>query len=173
MSSMNGPTRLSVVVCTGALVAALLLVGSGLAGKGGSPASPGETLQVQLVDTERLGVIAGLATLEEARFLGLGTTTTIPSAGWAVLVPEARAPPTAGTPLTVVDDLPFVDPNGGTWLGREVVYDQGIAWVVPLGPVLHDATLEADYNFALVVDWSQVPAGTDLTIHYEPVLTLA
>jgi hypothetical protein len=158
-------------LCTGASLAVLTVVGAGAWGLGGLLGT-GETLYVQLVGSDDLGVVTGLATKQSRGPFGLGSSaTTELASGWVVVVPEGQALPGAA-PVEVTDDLAFTDPNGSTWLAREVRYGGLVAWVVPIGHTTYDATLDAEYNWALVVDWDKVPAGSSVVASLVPSLAL-
>lgn len=162
---------LLVLVLAGALLALVGFGGLVVGGVGGALGA-GETLHVEIVDQETLGVVAGLAKLERRTWFGLGVATTTPTTGWVVLVPEGMEAPGASTPLVVTDTFPFQDPNGATWLAREAAYAGGLAWLVPVGATLHDDTV-GDYNFALVVNWDKVPGDEGLGVHYLEDVNLA
>lgn len=162
------------LTATGATLA-VVLVSAAAFGLGGWQAAVdgGESVHVQVVDSHTLGVIAGMVTVEESGLFGFQAKTTPAEGGWAVVHPEGLALPGDGAlEARVTDDLAFTDPNGATWMAHEASFEGGTIWVVPIGSATHDPTLEADYNFALVVDWSQVPADEDLTVTHLPELTL-
>lgn len=132
----------------------------------------GTTQHVQVTTNGQHGVVAGLVTTRTTGPFGLdlGQGST-PTDGWVLLAPE-DAPRPEGQTLTVTDEMPFEDPNGGTWLSREVRYGATTAWVVPIGERFEDPTLGEAYNFALIVDWGQVPQGASLTASYHETLDL-
>lgn len=155
-----------------ALTVALLAVAVGAHAIGGLTGSmeAGEAHFVEVVQTDSSGVIAGLVTETEEGPLGL-TSESVPTAsGWVVAHPEGTE---VSEEARVVDEIPFEDPNGGAWAEREVrMGEDTTAWVVPLDQARHDPTLDAEYNFALVVDWDQVPEDLDITTSYVDELTL-
>lgn len=152
----------------------LLAVSATVAGGLGGLLAQGETTHIRVVETNRFGVVAGLVTVEEPRPLGplFGTETTVPDGGWVVL--HAKGDRLLGDgPLTVTEEMPFSDPNGGTWPVREVTSQGGTGWVVPVGSLLYDETLDGRYNFAAVVDWEKVPEDADLVASFHEEIDLA
>lgn len=164
--------RTLIAILTAAGLCALLATASITSGALGGVAEGGRTMHVTVTTNDELGVVAGLVTesLQGPLGLDLGSETT-PEQGWIVLAPE-DAPAIEDATLTVTDETPFTDPNGGTWLSREVTYEGTTAWAVPIGQAREDPTLESTYNFALVVDWGQVPDDADLTASYHETLEL-
>ena len=159
-----------VAILVGAPCALLLAHASGQ-GPGGT-LSAGETLQIEVVDTDTLGIVAGLVTLHRTGPLGLELgTTTADAGGWVVLAPPNVDVVTAQT-VAVTDDLAFTDPNGATWLARQLDIDGHAAWAVPVGHTLYEPTLGTDYNWALVVDWNDVPEGLELSATFVDELPL-
>lgn len=154
-----------------ALAASLLAVAVGahaLHGLGGAPEAGGSHY-VQVVQADD-SVIAGLVTETEQGPLGLTSQTRAATSGWVLAHPENVEPTEE---VRVAEEIPFEDPNGGTWTEREVRIGNATAWAVPVDQARHDPTLDAEYNFALVVDWDEVPQDQDLTTTYVDQLTFA
>lgn len=165
---MRGPRSLWLVASLGV---ALLTVAAGahaLQGLGG-PLATGDSHYVQVVQTDGSGVLAGLVTQTEQGPLGLTSEQSPAETGWVLVHPENVEPTEE---VAVEDETAFEDPNGGTWAQREVRIGNATAWAVPLDQARHDPTLDARYNFALVVDWDQVPEGQDLATSYVDDLRL-
>ncbi len=155
-----------------ASLVAVLVATSMTTGALGGIVQGGQTQHVQITTNDDLGVVAGLVTTRTTGPFGLdlGHTET-PTTGWIALAAE-HAPDLAEQPLTVTDEMPFTDPNGGDWLSREVTTGETTAWVVPIGQAREDPTLGSTYNVAAIVDWSEVPEGADLTAAYHETLDL-
>lgn len=149
-----------------------LIAATAASGALGGVLQAGQTQHVQVTTNDQYGVVAGLVTQRATGPFGLdlGHAST-PTHGWIVMTPDG-APGPDGETLTVTEEMPFEDPNGGTWLSREVRYGGTTAWVVPIGQTYEDPTLDGAYNFALVVDWGQVPPGAGLTASYHETLDL-
>lgn len=165
---MRGPRFVWLVAAIGAALLAVAVGAHALEGIGG-PLAAGGAHYVEVVQTDGSGVIAGLATETEQGPLGLTDTTRPAAGGWIVAHPEGTEPTGEAR---VVEEIPFEDPNGGTWMEREVQFGDTTAWAVPLDQARHDPTLDARYNFALYVDWDQVPQDSDITTSYVDELTL-
>lgn len=130
----------------------------------------GSTNHVEVTVDQDLGVVAGLVTTSSEGPLGVELDREPTRTGWVVLAPEDA---TVGEePLTVTEETPFEDPNGGTWLSREVTTGETTAWAVPLDEAREDPTLGSTYNFAAIVDFSQLEEGTTLTASYHETLAL-
>lgn len=154
-------------------LAVLIAVSAGVAGGLGGLLEAGQTSYVEIVDQTNLGVVAGEVTVQEDRPLGLsiGADREVPDGGWVVL--HAKGDRLLGSgPLETTDETPFEDPNGGTWLSREVSNGEATGWVVPVGSPHYDATLDDTYNFAVVVDWDEVPEDAALVASYHEDLPL-
>jgi hypothetical protein len=154
-----------------ALAVALLAVAVGAHALGGLDGlEAGSSHYVEVVDTDSSGVLAGSVTQTERGPLGLTGETVAVETGWVVAHPEGAE--LGSGPLEVREEIPFEDPNGGTWLQREVTVDGQVGWAVPVDVVREDPTLGAPYNFALVVDTSEVPDDATLTATYHATLDL-
>lgn len=149
------------------LAATSALVLAGLAGPATGLAlgvQPGTSHHVQVVDSQRLGVLAGLVTETPRQFLGLELGSPSPATtGYALVAVEGQPLDPEG-PLSLTDAFPFTDPNGGRWEAIEIHQGGTVAWAVPVGPALEDDTLGQAYNWALVVDWDEVPEDKDLEV---------
>lgn len=145
----------------------LAVVGPSALGLGTTRLTPGTTNHIEVVQTEHgLGLMAGLVMTESPKVLGIATgSPQAATAGWVVAHPTNQSFDPAAA-LTVTDRFSFEDPNGGSWEAIELSTPAGPAWVVPVGEVHHDATLEGAYNWAVVVDWDEVPEDQDVTVTY-------
>ncbi len=155
---------------TGLLLAPLVILGifgPSALGLGTTQISPGTTNHVQVVDTDQgLGLMAGLVMTESPTILGIATGSPEPvGAGWVVAHPADQSFDPAAD-VMVTDRFTFEDPNGGSWEALELSTPTGPAWAVPIGEVRHDATLDGAYNWAVVVDWDEVPQDQDVTVTY-------
>lgn len=159
---MRDPRPLWLVAALGVSLLTVAVGAHALQGLGG-PLASGEAHFVEVVQADDSGVLAGLVTQTETGPLGLGEDRRAATSGWVVAHPENVEP---GEELRVVDEIPFEDPNGGVWMEREVRIGDTTAWAVPLDQTRHDPTIDADYNFAIVVDWDKVPEDQDLTTTY-------
>lgn len=167
---MRGPRSVWLVVAVGV---SLLAVAVGAHALGGlTSLEAGGSHYVEVVQTDASGVIAGLATQTQEGPLGLTSSTEPVTRGWVVAHPGS-VDVREGQTVEVSEEMPFEDPNGGTWTEREIRVDGQPAWAVPVDVVREDPTLEAGYNFALVVDWDQVPQDEELTTSYVQELELA
>lgn len=165
---MRGPRPVYLAAALGAALLVSAVGAHALQGLGGT-LGPGSSHYVQVVQADDSGVLAGLATHTEEGPLGIGDETTPATEGWIVAHPEDVEPTSSAK---VLDDVPFQDPNGGTWTEHKVQMGDAVAWVVPVGDVRHDPTLDDEYNFALVVDWDEVPQDSDLETSYVSSLEL-
>lgn len=151
-----------------ALGAALLLPATGVAP--GAMLETGTTHTVTVTTNQNMDVVAGLVSTTAEGPLGIELAREPTPAGWVVIAPAGAE--IAGETLTVTEETPFEDPNGGEWLSREVTTGEATAWAVPLGEVREDPTLESAYNFAMVIDTGEVPEDGELTASYHETLTL-
>lgn len=155
---------------TGLLLTPLLIlgtVGGSALGLGATTLTPGTTNHVQVVEADQgLGLMAGLVLTESPKILGIATgSPQAPTTGWVVAHPSGQAfDPGAVAGLS--DRFPFEDPNGGTWEAVEIDTPGGPVWAVQVDEVRQDATLDGGYNWAIVVDWDEVPEDQDLTVTY-------
>lgn len=160
------------ILAAGALTVLALAIPA--AGGFGALLEAGTITHVEVAQASDVGVVAGKVTVQTQGPFGLpvGGDTVAPDGGWVVL--HVKGDRLLGDgPLTVTDEMPFEDPNGGTWLAREVQgADGAVGWVVPVGEVHHDPTIDRAYNFAAIVDWSQVPEDGELTVSYHRSLPL-
>lgn len=161
---------------TGLLLSPLLILGifgGSALGLGATTLTPGTTNHVQVVETDRgLGLMAGLVLTESPRILGIPTgSPEAPTGGWVVAhASDQTFDP--GTVLGISDRFPFEDPNGGTWEAVEIDTPGGPVWAVQVDQVRQDDTLDGGYNWAVVVDWDEVPEDQDLTVTYFEELEL-
>lgn len=159
---MRGPRPVWLIAALGAALLAVAVGAHALEGLGG-PLASGGSHYVEVVQTDGSGVIAGLVTETDEGPIGFTSEQRTVETGWMLVHPEDTEP---ADELTVVDELAFEDPNGGEWMQRQVELDGTTAWVVPVDEARHDPTLDAPYNFAVVVDWDEVPEDQDLTTTY-------
>ncbi|MGQ0535551.1 MAG: hypothetical protein ACT4PT_05725 [Methanobacteriota archaeon] len=89
------------------------------------------------------GVFVGQASL------GSGFVVAVPSGGL-----DPRDEPLHLTGRTQV----FTDPNGASWTVSEATYAGGVAWIVPVGPAVRDATTGGVYNFVALYDFAALDA---------------
>jgi hypothetical protein len=168
---MRGPRPVWLVAALGAALLAVAVGAHALEGLGGTLAT-GEAHYVEVVQVDGSGVLAGLVTETDEGPLGLTSDTTPKTSGWVVAHPPS-VDVQEGQEVQVTEEIPFEDPNGGTWTERRVQIGNATAWAVPVDHARQDPTLEAAYNFALVVDWDQVPQEEDLVTTYVDELALA
>lgn len=165
---MRGPRTIWLVTALGVALLAVAVSAHALEGLGG-PLAASESHYVQVVESDSSGVLAGMVTETEEGPLGLTEQQVPTRSGWVIVHPE-DVDPTGHAKVT--EDIPFEDPNGGAWDESRVEIANATAWVVSVDQVRYDATLEGDYNFAVVVDWDHVPEDQDLEVTYEPSLEL-
>lgn len=166
---MRGPRTLWLLVALGASLLAVAVGAHALGSLDGLQA--GGSHYVEVVQTDSSGVVAGLATRTTEGPLGLTGSTETLRTGWVVVHPE-DVDVREGQQVEVADEIPFEDPNGGTWMEREIRLDGQAAWAVPVDVAREDPTLDGAYNFAVVVDWDQVPEDAGLATSYVEELEL-
>lgn len=164
---MRGPRSVWLVATLGVALLAAAVGAQALEGLGGTLAA-GEAHYAEVTQVDSSGLLAGLIT-EESSLLGVTVDQRPVASGWIIAHPDTVEP---GQTARVVDDIPFDDPNGGTWLEREVEIDGETAWAVPVDVARYDPTLKGEYNFALVVDWDDVPEDATLQTTYVDHLAL-
>lgn len=151
-----------------ALGAALILPATGVAPS--AMLETGTTHTVTVTSNEGMDVVAGLVSTTAEGPLGIELAREPTPAGWIVIAPADAD--VDGQTLTVTEETPFQDPNGGEWLSREVTTGEATGWAVPIGEVREDPSLDSAYNFAMVVDTGDIPEDADLTASYHETLTL-
>lgn len=162
---MRGPRPLWLVAALGVSLLALA-VGAGALQRVGPGLDSGGSHYVQVVHSGDAEVVAGQVTETATGPLGLREETRPAREGWVLVHPPGLDP---DAPAHVREEIPFQDPNGGSWMEREVRVDNATAWAVPVGPSLHDDTLDADYNFAVVVEWDEVEGDELETTYLESI----
>jgi hypothetical protein len=166
---MRGSRNLWIAVWIGALLVGATVSATALGTLGGSVQS-GSSQFATVVRSDASGVVAGLAAETTEGPLGLRESTQTLESGWVLAHPKGQAP--TGT-LDVAGERTFTDPNGGTWTVLELENDGSTAWAVQVDGTRYDSDLDGEYNFAIVVEWDQVPEGEDLTTSYQGTLDLA
>lgn len=117
-----------------------------------------------------LDLVAGMATTSTNLF-GIETGHEPTTNGWILIAPQSATVPPEAT-LSVTEERPFEDPNGATWLSREVTLGDDTAWIVPLQEPRYDETLGTHYNFAAIIDTSHLDDDEPITVTVHPTLDL-
>jgi hypothetical protein len=159
---MRGPRSVWSIATLAVALLAVAVGGHALQGAQ-APLSDEGSHYVQVVQTDGSGVVAGLVTETTEGTLGLSSDRSVADEGWVIVHPEDVE---ARSEVELREEIPFEDPNGGSWMEREVAIGNSTAWTVPVGQPHDDASLDGPYNFAVVVDWDQVPEDSDLTTTY-------
>ncbi|PSG97388.1 hypothetical protein BRD56_05560 [Thermoplasmatales archaeon SW_10_69_26] len=159
---MRGPRSVWSIATLAVALLAVAVGGHALQGAQ-APLSGEGSHYVQVVQTDGSGVVAGLVTETTEGPLGLSSDRSVADEGWVIVHPEDVE---ARSEVELREEIPFEDPNGGSWMEREVAIGTATAWTVPVGQPREDASLDGPYNFAVVVDWDQVPEDSDLTTTY-------
>lgn len=168
---VRGPRPVYLVAALGVALLAAAVGAHALEGLGG-PLAAGDAHYVSVTQADRSGLFAGLVSHDEIGLFGVSVAERPVSEGWIVAHPD-DATVVEGARAEVLEDIPFEDPNGGTWLEQRVRIGEHTAWIVPVDVPRYDETLDGEYNFALVVDWQLVPEGSDLAMTHVSDLDLA
>lgn len=153
-----------------ALAASLALITTTLANTPPAFLETGTTHHIDVtIPSQNLDVIAGHITTTTTTSFGITLETQAATQGWVIIAPDDTSIPRSGA-YEITEERPFEDPNGRTWNTLEIDLDGTTAWIAHVGEPRGDPTLQASYNFAAIIDHSQIPEDADLTITYHDTL---